>query len=67
MRSTAFDLLLKHVPAPTNTLLDAGPYFTLGIVRATDPETGKHDITIHRLSTHRRESWLDLAEAHGVG
>ncbi len=51
----------------TNTLLDAGPYFTLGIVRATDPETGKHDITIHRLSTHRRESWLDLAEAPGVG
>jgi 4-hydroxy-3-polyprenylbenzoate decarboxylase len=37
------------IPAPTNTPDDAGPYFTLGIVRATDPETGEHDVTIHRL------------------
>lgn len=37
------------LPAPTNTPLDAGPYFTLGVVRASDPDTGAHDVTIHRL------------------
>jgi 4-hydroxy-3-polyprenylbenzoate decarboxylase len=41
--------VLKLVPAPTNTPEDAGPYFTLGVLRATDPETGHHDVTIHRL------------------
>lgn len=37
------------IPAPTNTLLDAGPYFNMGLVRAEDPETGESDVTIHRL------------------
>ncbi len=37
------------LPAPTNTLEDAGPYFTMGLVRAQDPETGQADVTIHRL------------------
>ena len=37
------------LPAPTNTPEDAGPYFTMGMLRATDPETGEHDVTIHRL------------------
>jgi 4-hydroxy-3-polyprenylbenzoate decarboxylase len=37
------------IPAPTNTLLDAGPYFNMGLVRAEDPETGASDVTIHRL------------------
>jgi 4-hydroxy-3-polyprenylbenzoate decarboxylase len=41
--------ILKLVPAPTNTPQDAGPFFTLGILRATDPETGDHDVTIHRM------------------
>jgi 4-hydroxy-3-polyprenylbenzoate decarboxylase len=41
--------VLQIVPAPTNTPDDAGPYFTLGVLRATDPETGEHDVTIHRL------------------
>jgi len=39
----------KLLPAPTNTPEDAGPYFTMGLLRATDPETGEHDVTIHRL------------------
>jgi gallate decarboxylase subunit C len=39
----------KILPAPTNTELDAGPYFTMGLLRAEDPETGEADITIHRL------------------
>ncbi len=37
------------LPAPTNTPEDAGPYFTMGLLRASDPETGKHDVTIHRM------------------
>lgn len=37
------------LPAPTNTLQDAGPYFNLGLLRAEDPETGEADVTIHRL------------------
>jgi len=37
------------IPAPTNTLEDAGPYFTMGLLRAEDPETGESDVTIHRL------------------
>jgi len=41
--------ILKIIPAPTNTPLDAGPFFTMGLLRATDPETGEHDVTIHRL------------------
>ncbi len=41
--------ILKLIPAPTNTPLDAGPFFTLGVLRATDPETGAHDVTIHRM------------------
>lgn len=37
------------VPAPTNTEEDAGPYITLGMLYASDPETGVSDITIHRM------------------
>ncbi len=37
------------IPAPTHTLLDAGPYFNMGLLRAEDPETGESDVTIHRL------------------
>ncbi len=43
-----FDLN-RIVPAPTNTPDDAGPYITLGMCYATHPETGVHDVTIHRL------------------
>lgn len=39
----------KLVPAPTNTEEDAGPYITLGMCYASDPETGESDVTIHRL------------------
>ena len=43
-----FDLR-RLIPAPTHTLLDAGPYFNMGLLRAEDPETGQSDVTIHRL------------------
>ncbi|MDU6411191.1 MAG: UbiD family decarboxylase, partial [Yersiniaceae bacterium] len=39
----------KLLPAPTNTEEDAGPYFTMGMCYASDPETGESDVTIHRL------------------
>jgi 4-hydroxy-3-polyprenylbenzoate decarboxylase len=39
----------KLVPAPTNTPEDGGPYITLGMAYATDPETNESDVTIHRL------------------
>ena len=49
-----FDLY-KLLPAPTNTPEDAGPYITLGMCYATDPDTGINDITIHRLCIQDRD------------
>ena len=39
----------RILPALTLTSLDAGPYITLGLVRAEDPDTGESDVTIHRI------------------
>lgn len=49
-----FDLL-KILPAPTNTEDDAGPYFTMGMCYGSDPQTGEHDITIHRLCVQGKD------------
>ncbi|WP_437615684.1 UbiD family decarboxylase [Erwinia sp. V71] len=49
-----FDIL-RLLPAPTNTPEDAGPYFTLGMAYAADPETGEHDVTIHRLCVQSKD------------
>jgi UbiD family decarboxylase len=49
-----FDLR-KILPAPTNTEEDAGPYFTLGMCYASDPETGESDVTIHRLCVQGKD------------
>lgn len=49
------------LPAPTNTPEDAGPYITMGLCYASDPETKKSDITIHRLCVQGRDElsmWL---------
>ena len=43
-----FDLR-RLLPAPTNTPEDAGPYVTMGLCYASDPESGISDVTIHRL------------------
>lgn len=48
--------ILKILPAPTNTPEDAGPFFTMGLLRASDPETGEHDVTIHRLCVQSRDT-----------
>jgi 4-hydroxy-3-polyprenylbenzoate decarboxylase len=55
-----FDLR-KLLPAPTNTPEDSGPYFTMGLCYAADPQTGEWDITIHRLCVQSRDElsmWL---------
>jgi 4-hydroxy-3-polyprenylbenzoate decarboxylase len=39
----------KIIPAPTNTEEDAGPYITIGLAYASDPETEASNVTIHRL------------------
>lgn len=43
------------LPAPKNTPEDAGPYFTLGMCYGADPETGEHDVTIHRLCVQSKD------------
>ncbi|MCI3270647.1 UbiD family decarboxylase [Streptomyces cylindrosporus] len=37
------------LPAPTNTDMDAGPYFCEAMVLGSDPDNGHTDVTIHRL------------------
>lgn len=49
-----FDIL-KILPAPTNTEVDAGPFFTMGLVYGADPENGQHDVTIHRLCVQGKD------------
>lgn len=45
----------KLVPAPTNTPEDAGPYITLGMCYASDPENNISDVTIHRLCLQSKD------------
>lgn len=45
----------KIIPAATNTEEDAGPYITMGMCYASDPETGESDITIHRLCIQSKD------------
>ncbi len=49
-----FDLF-RLLPAPTNTLKDAGPYITLGMCYATHPDTGLSDVTIHRMCVQSKD------------
>ena len=49
-----FDLF-RLIPAPTNTPVDAGPYITLGMCYATHPDTGRSDVTIHRMCIQSRD------------
>lgn len=43
------------LPAPTNTLEDAGPYITLGMCYASNPDTKESDITIHRMCLQSKD------------
>lgn len=51
---SGFDIR-KLIPAPTNTLEDAGPYITLGMCYATNPVTGESDVTIHRMCLQSKD------------
>lgn len=46
----------KLIPAPTNTPEDAGPYITMGMCYASDPETEDSDVTIHRLCLQGKDT-----------
>lgn len=57
----------KLVPAPTNTPEDAGPYITMGMCYASDPETGESDVTIHRLCLQSEDElsiWITPGARH---
>ncbi len=45
----------RLIPAPTNTPEDAGPYITLGMCYASNPQTGESDVTIHRMCLQSRD------------
>ncbi|MDU0865234.1 UbiD family decarboxylase [Actinomyces urogenitalis] len=45
----------RLLPAPTNTPVDAGPYFCLGLLHGSDPDTGHSDVTIHRICVQGRD------------
>lgn len=50
-----FDLR-KLLPAPTNTTVDAGPYFCMGLVLGSDPDDRDNvDVTIHRLCVQSKD------------
>ena len=56
------------LPAPRNTEEDAGPYITMGLCYATDPETGEKDITIHRLCLQSKdEMTMSFAPGRHLG
>ena len=69
----------KLLPAPTNAREDAGPYITMGMCYASNPETGESDVTIHRMCLQSRDEisiflqpgarhigyFRELAEARG--
>ena len=46
---TDFIDIMKILPVPTVTPLDAGPTFCIAMLYAADPETGEEDVTIHRM------------------
>jgi UbiD family decarboxylase len=57
----------KLLPAPTNTEEDAGPYITLGMCYASDPNTGVSDVTIHRLCLQSKDElsmWITPGARH---
>lgn len=45
----------RILPAIKTTKEDAGPYITMGLCYASDPETKKSDVTIHRLCLQSKD------------
>lgn len=40
----------RLLPAPTNTPVDAAPYFCMGLLLSSDPQEDLTDVTIHRIA-----------------
>ncbi|MCL1896035.1 MAG: UbiD family decarboxylase [Clostridiales bacterium] len=51
----------KLIMVNQNAPDDAGPFITMGIVRAKDPETGEPDVTIHRMALLGKDELSILA------
>lgn len=52
------------LPAPTNTPHDAAPFFCMGLLLGTDPDTGRSDVAIHRVAVQGRDE-LSIFFARG--
>jgi 4-hydroxy-3-polyprenylbenzoate decarboxylase len=61
---TGFDLR-EIVMGTHNAPEDAGPYITMGIIRARDPETGRSDVTIHRMVIIGKDEICVMAKPGG--
>ncbi|OPX43371.1 phenolic acid decarboxylase subunit C [Ruminiclostridium hungatei] len=48
--------IMKQLPVPTISQADAGPFITLGVVYAADPETGEKNCSIHRFCIHGKDT-----------
>jgi gallate decarboxylase subunit C len=47
--------IMKTLPVPVLSEHDGGPYITLGLVYASDPETGAKNCSIHRFCIHGKD------------
>ncbi len=62
-----FDLR-KILPIPLTTERDAGPYITMGLCHAHDPETGGSNLAIHRLCAQGKdEMTMGFGGARHIG
>ncbi|QNU66260.1 UbiD family decarboxylase [Ruminiclostridium herbifermentans] len=61
--------IMKLLPIPTLSKYDCGPFITLGVVYATDPETGQRNCSIHRFCIHSKDTmsiWIVPGRDLGV-
>ncbi len=60
--------LLKNLPILTLTEQCAGPYITLGLVLARDPESGAFNASVHRFCVHsNNEMTISIFPGHHLG
>ncbi|MCC8123083.1 MAG: UbiD family decarboxylase [Oscillospiraceae bacterium] len=57
----------KILPIIQTTAEDAGPCITMGLCRASDPETGANDVTIHRIFAQDQLDELTILADPKVG
>lgn len=60
--------LLKNLPILTLTEECAGPYITMGLVLARDPQSGAFNASIHRFCVHsKNEMTISIFPGHHLG